>query len=269
MITKLLPPAGVFFMPENPELKYFLDTQFERLYRPDFIPDDPISVPHSFRQKEDIEISGFLTAILSWGQRKMIIQKANNLMIRMDRAPFDFVMHASLHDLKQIQGFVYRTFNETDCLTIIEALRNIYSHHGGLESVFTKGFENQDAFHAIQNVHDLIFSYPHLKRSQKHIANPASGSAAKRLNMYLRWLVRPANCGIDFGLWKSIHPAQLICPLDVHSGTTARKLGILRRKQNDRRAAEELTAALRMFDQEDPVKYDFVLFGLGTEGFNR
>jgi uncharacterized protein (TIGR02757 family) len=256
-------------MPKNQELKYFLDTQFERLYRPDFIPNDPISIPHSFKQKEDIEISGFLTAILSWGQRKMIIQKANNLMIRMDRAPFDFVMNANVNDLKQIQGFVYRTFNETDCLTIIEALRNIYFYHNGLESVFTNGFENQGAFQAIQNVHDLIFSYPHLKRSRKHIANPASGSASKRLNMYLRWLVRSDDSGIDFGLWKSIHPAQLVCPLDIHSGNTARKLGLLHRKQNDRRAAEELTAALRLFDCEDPVKYDFVLFGLGTEGFNR
>lgn len=256
-------------MPENQELKHFLDTEFNRLNRPEFIADDPISVPHSFGRKEDIEISGFLTAILSWGQRKMIIQKANDLMNRMDNAPYDFIMNAHEKELKRIQGFVYRTFNETDCLTIIDALRNIYITHNGLEKLFGDGFAQKDAFQAIQNVHDFIFSFPHLERSRKHIANPASGSAAKRLNMYLRWMVRSDNQGVDFGIWKSIRPSQLICPLDVHAGLTARNLGLLKRKQNDRRAAEELTAALRLFDHDDPVKYDFVLFGLGTEGFNR
>jgi uncharacterized protein (TIGR02757 family) len=256
-------------MPKNQELKHFLDTQFERLYRPEFIIGDPISVPHSFNRKEDIEICGFLTAILSWGQRKMIIQKANDLMIRMDSAPYEFIKHANETELEHIRGFVYRTFNETDCLTIIESLRNIYTIHNGLEELFTEGFNQDGAFQAIQKVHDIIFSYPHLERSRKHIANPASGSAAKRINMFLRWMVRSGDQGVDFGLWKSIRPAQLIIPLDVHSGNTARKLGLLHRKQNDRRAAEELTTALRMFDQEDPVKYDFVLFGLGVEGFNR
>jgi uncharacterized protein (TIGR02757 family) len=250
-----------------PELKDFFEEMMIKYYSFDFIINDPISIPHQYKIKEDIEISGFLTAILSWGQRRMIIKKSVELMERMDNQPYEFITQSGKHDLKSIQGFNYRTFNETDCLTIINSLKMIYVNDGGLEKVFTDGFHSDGAFGAIVNAYQKIFSYPHISRTRKHIANPMAGSAAKRLNMYLRWMVRDNEKEVDFGIWKQISPSQLICPLDVHSGNTARKLGLLTRPANDWKAANELTANLRIFDSNDPIKYDFVLFGLGIDGY--
>ncbi len=249
------------------DLHAFLDKQCEHFNRPEFIESDPVSIPHLFSGKEDIEISGFLTATISWGQRGSIVRNARRLVSLMDDSPYSFIMRASPADLRKIQGFVHRTFNSDDLLFFIEALRNIYSEHGGLEAVFTEGFRlgNSSAYHAINHFRKIFLGTEHLKRSEKHIAYPGGGSSAKRINMFLRWLVRRDAHGVDFGLWKKISPASLCCPLDVHSGTTARKLGLLIRKQNDWKSVEELTGNLRILDPKDPVKYDFALFGLGNE----
>lgn len=245
----------------------FLDKQCKRFNRPEFIESDPVSIPHLFSGKEDIEISGFLAATIAWGQRVCIVRNARRLLALMDNSPYSFILHAKPSDLREVQGFVHRTFNGDDLLFFIEALRNIYTEHGGLEAVFTEGFHNgeQSAYRAINHFREIFLGTEHLKRSEKHIAYPGGGSSAKRINMYLRWMVRRDEQGVDFGLWKEISPAALCCPLDVHSGTTARKLGLLIRKQNDWKSVEELTANLRKFDPEDPVKYDFALFGLGNE----
>jgi uncharacterized protein (TIGR02757 family) len=239
----------------------------EKYNSPDFILNDPISIPHQFKRKEDIEISGFFTAIFSWGQRKIIILKSLELMNRMDNNPYEFITNAKENDLKQLKGFNYRTFNETDLLTIVNALKMIYLYQEGLENIFTLGFQENGAVGGISKLNDTIFSYPHLPHSRKHIANPITGSAAKRLNMFLRWMVRSDDKGVDFGLWNQINQSDLVCPLDIHSGNTARILGILSRTTNDWKAAMELTQNLRKFDHLDPVKYDFALFGLGVSGY--
>lgn len=249
------------------ETKLFLDEMVEKYNSPGFIPNDPISIPHQFTRKEDIEISGFFTAIFSWGQRKIIIVKSLELMNRMDNNPYEFITNAKENDLKQLKGFNYRTFNETDLLTIVNALKMIYLYHDGLENIFTLGFQENGAVGGISKLNDTIFGYPHLPHTRKHIANPKTGSAAKRLNMFLRWMVRNDAKGVDFGLWNQINPADLICPLDIHSGNTARKLGLLTRTTNDWKAALELTHNLRQFDKLDPVKYDFALFGLGVSDY--
>jgi len=245
-------------------IKEILEQKFTQYNQPSFISTDPISIPHRFRLKEDIEISGFLAAIIAWGQRKTIIHNATRLMESMGNTPYDFVMNFRESDLGVFQGFVHRTFNFDDLSTFLFALKNIYQQHGGMEPVFATGLQKGDMGMAISYFRDVFFSIPHLPRSRKHVSNPASGACAKRINMYLRWLVRKDDAGVDFGLWKSISASQLICPLDVHSGRVARKLGLLSRKQDDWKAAEELTDHLRQFDPEDPVKYDFALFGLGV-----
>lgn len=234
--------------------------------QPDFIPSDPISIPHLFSRREDIEISGFLVATIAWGQRTTIVKNGFRLMNLMDNAPYDFIMNAGPADLKRIETFVHRTFNGIDALFFIESLKSIYQHHGGLEQVFSAGLQDddKDVYHSIIHFRKIFLESPHLRRSQKHIADPASGSTAKRINMYLRWMIRKDNNGVDFGIWNSISPALLCCPLDVHVGNVARKLGLLERKQNDWKAVEELTANLRAFDENDPVKYDFALFGMGV-----
>lgn len=249
------------------DTKLFLNKMVEKYNSPDFIPNDPISIPHHYTRKEDIEISGFLTAILSWGQRKVIIFKSLELMKRMDNDPYEFITNANEHDLRQLKGFTYRTFNETDLLTIVNSLKMIYLHQGGLENIFTLGFRENGAYGGISKLNTTIFNYPHLPRTRKHIANPKTGSAAKRLNMFLRWMVRNDDKGVDFGLWNQIKPLNLICPLDIHSGNTARKLGLLNRNSNDWKSALELTQNLRQFDQQDPAKYDFALFGAGVNGY--
>ena len=250
------------------ELKEFLDTKVEQYNSHDFIVSDPISIPHQFSKKEDIEIAGFLTATIAWGNRKMIIKNANRMIELLGNAPHDFIMNHKEHHLENLNGFVHRTFNSEDFKYFIKALNHIYVNHGGLESVFQSYATANSMQPAIHELKRTFFELPHLQRATKHLGDPNKGSAAKRINMYLRWMVRNDNAGVDFGIWKSLSPSQLSCPLDVHSGNVARKLGLLTRKQNDAKALTELDNSLRILDPNDPVKYDFALFGLGVfEGF--
>lgn len=253
----------------------FLEEKVSQYNRPSFIESDPVSIPHHFSRKEDIEIAGFLAATIAWGKRPIIIRNANLLMERMDLSPYEFVISASAKDLKKLDSFVHRTFNGLDAKFFVLALRNIYLKQDGLENVFVEGLKKkEEGFSPMQNaiVHfrETFISIKHNSRSDKHISNPASNSSAKRINMYLRWMVRQDKAGVDFGIWKSISPALLQIPLDVHVGNVGRHLGLLQRKQSDWKAVEELTAKLREFDAKDPVKYDFALFGLGIfEGFKK
>lgn len=250
------------------DLKDFMDTKAAQYQRPEFLETDPIQVPHDFERREDIEIAGFLTATLAWGNRKSIIRSARGLMRRLDNAPFEFIEHAGPGDLKQVEDFVHRTFNGADCSFFVRALQQVYRHHGTLEALFVPEEGETSLQGAISRARQVFLAIPHEARSEKHFSDPVRGSAAKRINMFLRWMVRPSDTGVDFGLWTRLQPAQLSCPLDVHSGKVARRLGLLRRKQNDARALAELDRALRRLDPEDPVKYDFALFGLGVfEGF--
>lgn len=250
------------------ELKEFLDTKVSLYNNPKFIDSDPIKIPHKFSKKEDIEIIGFLTATIAWGNRKSIITNANKMAKLMDFSPFDFVINHRASDLENLNGFVHRTFNAEDFKQFIKSLRHIYQTHGGLETIFNKYCTEESLQVSIHKFKNVFFEIKHLKRSEKHVSDPLRNSAAKRINMYLRWMVRNDNNGVDFGIWKSLKPSQLSCPLDVHSGNVARKLGLLKRKQNDAKALLELDTALRKLDPTDPVKYDFALFGLGVfEGF--
>ncbi|MFI8378026.1 TIGR02757 family protein [Leeuwenhoekiella sp. NPDC079379] len=246
------------------ELKEFLDEKATLYESPKFIGTDPIQIPHQFNQKEDIEIIGFLVATIAWGNRKSIINNGNKLIELLDNAPHDFVINHSSNDLAKLQSFVHRTFNGTDLITFIESLKNIYTHHNGLENAFSTNTTKTGMQTAISDFKKLFFEIPHLNRTQKHISDPLKNSAAKRINMFLRWMVRPAQAGVDFGLWKSIETTQLSCPLDVHSGRVARQLGLLKRTQNDAKALGELDKQLRKLDPIDPVKYDFALFGLSA-----
>ena len=246
------------------ELKEFLDEKVEQYNHPRFLEDDPLQIPHRFTKKEDIEISGFLTATIAWGNRKSIINDASKLMGLLDNAPYDFVMQYSENDLDKLTPFVHRTFNGLDLQYFIKSLKNIYENHGGLEGVFSRNQQKESLQTSISEFKAVFFELPHLSRTTKHISDPNKGSAAKRINMFLRWMVRDNNTGVDFGLWKSLHPSQLSCPLDVHSGNVARKLKLLKRKQNDAKALFELDEKLRKLDPNDPVKYDFALFGLGV-----
>lgn len=245
-------------------LKDFLESKVTQFNTVDFIAEDPISIPHSFSKKEDIEISALLSATIAWGNRKSIVKNAQRMMECLDFAPHDFVKNHANSDLSRLSGFVHRTFNEADFKAFISALKVVYNEHNGLEALFTSGFAKGGAQHAIDHFRANFLPALQLKRSEKHVSNPIAGSSAKRLNMFLRWMVRTENPGVDFGLWKSISPAKLSIPLDVHSGTIARRLGLLARKQNDWKAVEELDSALRKMDPMDPVKYDFALFGLGA-----
>ncbi len=248
-----------------------LEDRYERYNTPDFIETDPIYIPHQFTEKEDIEIAGFLTALIAWGRRSSILKNAQSLMERMDFAPYDFIQNSQDEDKESLQGFVHRTFNEVDCLALVNALSWVYREKGGLEAIFSQGIQahSENVQGGIVSARKQLISIPPFpKRTHKHLANPIQGSAAKRINMFLRWMVRHDSNGVDFGLWKQISPRQLICPLDVHTGNVARKLGLLQRKQNDWKAAVELTEALRAYCPEDPIKYDYSLFGLGVfEGF--
>lgn len=246
------------------ELKSFLDFKAEQYNTPEFIATDPVQIPHQFSRKEDIEIAGFLTATIAWGNRKSILNNANKLMDLLERSPYDFVMNHSEGDLEKMANFIHRTFNGLDLQYFIKALQNIYLKHSGIEHIFTKYAEEESLQPAIHQFKKIHFELPHLARTEKHVSDPLKNSAAKRINMYLRWMVRKDNSGVDFGLWKDIKPSQLSCPLDVHSGNVARKLNLLKRKANDAKALLELDKALRTMDPEDPVKYDFALFGLGV-----
>lgn len=250
------------------ELKEFLDEKVELYNNPNFIESDPIQIPHRYSLKEDIEIAGFLTATISWGNRKMIISNAKKWMEMLGDSPYDFVMSHTQNDLTKLENFVHRTFNGSDCKTFVGGLQNIYKNHEGLEAVFAKNQQETSMQESISRFKSLFFEIPHLPRTEKHVSDPMNNSAAKRINMWLRWNCRKDNKGVDLGIWKSISPAKLSCPLDVHSGNVARKLGLLSRKQNDGKALAELDNKLRELDPQDPVKYDFALFGLGVfEGF--
>ena len=250
------------------ELKDFLDAKVEQYNNPKFIESDPIQIPHQYSLKEDIEISAFLTATIAWGNRKMIIKNAHRMITLMGDSPYDFVMNHKAHHLDCLDGFVHRTFYAKDLKYFIKSLKNIYLNHGGMESIFDKSVTQTSIQPAIHEFKSIFFSIDHPMRTQKHVGDPIKGSAAKRLNMMLRWFIRNDNAGVDFGIWKNISPSILSCPLDVHSGNMARKLGLLKRKQNDAKALSELDTELRKLDPFDPVKYDFALFGLGVfEGF--
>ena len=246
------------------ELKEFLDFKVEQYNTLDFITTDPVQIPHQFSKKEDIEISGFLTATISWGNRKSILKNANFLMELLDHAPYEFVMQHTEDDLEKLEGFVHRTFNGLDLTYFIRALQNIYGHHGGMESIFSDYSSNDSLQPAIHSFKKIFFKLPHERRTEKHVSDPLKNSAAKRINMFLRWMVRNDSKNVDFGIWESLSPSQLSCPLDVHSGNVARKLGLLKRTQNDAKALLELDTNLRKLDPEDPVKYDFALFGIGV-----
>jgi len=245
------------------ELKAFLDYKVVQYNHPDFIISDPIQIPHQFDLKEDIEISGFLTSTIAWGNRKMIINSANKMMNAMGNSPYDFVMNATETQINAIDSVVHRTFNSEDFRFFIQSLKNIYQNHGGLEKVFSNNQE-PDLQYRISDFKRIFFEINHPKRTTKHVSDPLKGSSSKRINMYLRWMCRTDQTGVDFGIWKQISPSELSCPLDVHSGNVARNLGLLKRKQNDHKAVRELDATLRAFDPDDPVKYDFALFGLGV-----
>lgn len=250
------------------ELKEFLDEKVQLYNHPNFIESDPIQIPHLYTLKEDIEIAGFLAATISWGNRKMIINNSQKLMAKLGNSPYDFVMNHNENDLERLNDFVHRTFNGTDCVSFIKSLKNIYQNHNGLESVFSKNIKNNTLQQNISIFKSVFFEIEHNYRTQKHVSDPMNNSAAKRINMFLRWMVRNDNAGVDLGIWNSISPSQLSCPLDVHSGNVARKLGLLTRKQNDAKALFELDSNLQNLDKSDPVKYDFALFGLGVfEGF--
>ncbi|WP_066631701.1 TIGR02757 family protein [Labilibacter marinus] len=245
------------------EIKSFLDEKVLQYNEPTFIESDPISLPKLFSKKEDIEIAGFIAATISWGQRKAIIKAGHNILSWMNHEPYEFVMNGDMDSLPDVS--VYRTFNGVDLRYFILALRNIYRNHGGLEKVFTDGYTaNKSLKESIAHFREIFTSFQEPERSAKHIANVVKGSSAKRICMYLRWMVREDNMKVDFGLWKNINSADLMLPLDVHTGNVGRKLGILTRKQSDWKAVEEITANLRKCDSSDPIKYDYALFGLGV-----
>ena len=245
-------------------VKELLERKLELYYNDRFIAEDPLQIPHRFNHKEDIEIAALLTATIAWGQRKTIIKNAQEMMSLMDDAPFDFILNHEQSDLNLMNHFVHRTFNSSDLLFFISGLKHIYNNYGGLESVFKASNTAPFLHQSIHHFRRCMFEVPHQKRSEKHISDPLNKSAAKRLHMFLRWMVRPCKRGVDFGLWTSIKPSQLSCPLDIHTGNVARSLGLITRKQNDILALHQLDQALRGFDPEDPVKYDFALFGIGV-----
>lgn len=250
------------------DLKDFLDEKVLLYNREDFIALDPVSIPHQFSKKQDIEISGFFAATLAWGQRITIIKKCRELMAMMDDAPHDFMLHHTENDLKPFIHFKHRTFNDIDTLYFISFFSRFYRNHDSLEEAFTQGWtgEENEMEGLLVRFQELFFADPDApQRTKKHVATPKRKSACKRINMFLRWMVRKDDQGVDFGIWNTIGSNQLVCPCDVHVDRVARKLGLIQRKQTDWRTAMELTERLREFDAQDPVKYDFALFGLGVE----
>ncbi|MDR3010490.1 MAG: TIGR02757 family protein [Sphingobacterium sp.] len=251
------------------DLKYFLDKKVDEYNQPGFIPNDPISIPHQFSAKQDIEIMGFLASIMAWGQRKTIINKCNELITRMDGAPYEYIMNHQEHDLKSLLGFKHRTFNDTDILYFVSFFKQHYQHFESLEDAFIMGQEASkeiDLEMALNAFKTYFFSLPDYPvRTRKHISSPAQKSTVKRINMFLRWMVRKDTKGVDFGIWNRLSPKDLICPCDVHVERVARKLGLITLDKVNWKTAQELTANLRLLDSNDPVKYDFALFGLGVE----
>ncbi len=255
---------------KHEEIYQLLESQLQKYNQLSFIVDDPISIPHLFTKKQDIEITGLWASVLAWGQRKTIINKCKELIRYMDNAPFDFICNHTENDLKPFLAFKHRTFNADDTLYFIEFFRDYYSTNESLETAFSQFLfpEDSDTKKALIGFRKLFFSLPAFPaRTVKHISSPESNAACKRLNMFLRWMVRKDKNGVDFGLWNTIKTSQLVCPCDVHVDRVARKLGLISRKQTDWQTATELTQNLKKFDDEDPVKYDFALFGLGLEKF--
>lgn len=246
------------------EIRCFLDEKYRKYNTIRFIEDDPIQIPRSFTLKEDIEIAGFLSAVIAWGQRKTIITNAQKMMQMMDHAPYDFIKNHTKNDLSSLEKFTHRTFQLVDFTEFIRCLTHIYQHHGGLETAFQRSIVNNNLQLGIAHFKKLFFEKSMQSRTWKHLPDPTKGSAAKRINMFLRWMVRKDENQVDLGIWNSILPSQLSCPLDVHTGNVGRKLGFIHRKQNDAKAVAELDFHLRLLDKEDPVKYDFALFGLGV-----
>jgi uncharacterized protein (TIGR02757 family) len=247
-------------------LKGFLDSKVAQYNQPDFIKNDPVSIPHLFTQKQDIEIMGFWAATLAWGQRITIINKCKELIALMDGAPYDFIINHEEPDLKKLLNFKHRTFNDIDTLYFISFFRYHYSQHESLEDAFMPSDSVKGAEQSLKQFRNYFFSlpdYPH--RTKKHVSSPSQKSTCKRLNMFLRWMIRKDNCGVDFGIWNKLKPADLIMPCDLHVDRVARKLNLITRKQTDWQTAVELTERLREFDPMDPVKYDFALFGLGID----
>jgi len=254
-------------MSKQQTLHQFLDAKVELYNRPSFIAADPVCIPHRFTKKQDIEIAGFFAAVFAWGNRATIINKSTELLQLMDNAPHDFCVHTSAEKLKKILFFKHRTFNSTDLLYFTDFLHYHYSQHASLETAFSQWIKKEDETveHGLIGFYNHFFSLPDIpQRTRKHIASPKKKSSCKRLNMFLRWMVRQDKNGVDFGIWKKIKPAQLICPLDVHVARVATRLGLLQRKPTDWQAALELTGYLKTLDAADPVKYDFALFGLGV-----
>lgn len=252
--------------PGRDGLRDFLEEQAATYNRPAFIENDPICIPHGFKQPQDIEISGFVAAMLAWGQRKTVINKCREFLGFMDNAPYDFVRFHQDADLKPFLNFKHRTFNATDALYFIAFFRHFYQQYDSLEDAFLVGMtpDCETTEKGLINFHQQFFSLPDFpERTRKHIATPARKSACKRINMFLRWMVRQDERGVDFGLWRRLRPTQLVCPCDVHVDRVARQLGLITRKPTDWQTALELTQQLRRFDPNDPVKYDFALFGLG------
>lgn len=249
------------------ELKIFLDEKAEQYNHPGFIENDPIQIPHRFELKQNIEIAGFLTAVISWGNRKSIIKSAEKIMNFMGNSPYDFVMNFTEHDLEKLgTKAVHRTFSSEDFRFFIKALKRIYSENKSLEYLFLLQENETSFYHSIERFRNIFFIENPQHRSSKHISSPYKNSAAKRLMMFLRWMVRNDRKGVDFGIWKNLSPKYLSVPLDVHTGNISRKLGLVQRKQNDWKTVEELDLILRKMDADDPAKYDFALFGLGVSG---
>lgn len=251
---------------KNTELKELLEDSYHRYSASDFIDHDPIQIPHSFRLKQDIEISGFFAAVLAWGQRITIINKCRELMNLMDNSPYDFIKNHKEDDLKVLLNFKHRTFNSTDLLYFVSFLNHWYNKNDSLESAFVHSEKDENVEKALIQFRERFFSlrdFPH--RTRKHIASPAQNSACKRINMYLRWMVRKDEYKIDFGIWNEIKTSQLICPFDLHVSRVSRALKLVKRKQDDWKTAVELTNRLKRFDPIDPVKYDLALFGMGLD----
>ncbi len=247
--------------------KEFLEELVDRYNCSDFIADDPISVPHRFTNRNDIEIAGFLSATIAWGNRKSIVKNCSRMMTLMDNAPEDFVVNSTEAELLHLGDFVHRTFNGADFIYFIKALKNIYLNHGGIGLFFEKCYsESQDIRVCLSKFHDIFFEIEHPDRVRRHLSSIDKKSACKRMNMFIKWMVRKDDSGVDFGIW-DIPSSALYLPLDVHSSNVGRMLGLLTRKQNDWKAVEEITASLRKFDANDPVKYDYALFGAGVNKF--
>ncbi|HNW98110.1 MAG TPA: TIGR02757 family protein [Bacteroidales bacterium] len=255
---------------DEKSLKKLLDLKYKQFNTVEFISSDPVSIPHLFSKKEDIEISGFLTSTIAWGQRTTIIKNSLKLMDMMDMNPHDYVLNANKYDLRILRKFVHRTFNGNDCLYFIKSLKHIYKKYGSLENAFLVGYDKDKTIRtSIIEFRKIFFSLVHDPHTEKHISDPLKNSSCKRLNLFLRWMVRKDNNGVDFGIWKKIPSSALLCPLDLHTGNVSRELRITTRTKNDWIAVEEITDKLKKFDPTDPAKYDFALFGIGVNNIQK